>query len=64
MVEVNIPLGDVRRQLIKNNPGIIRRMPDQGVCYKSDPHAVTGKMIGSDLLVQLQRYMGHKACVF
>lgn len=64
MVEINIPLGDVRRQLIKNNSGVIRHMPDQGVCYKGDPHAVTGKMIGRDLLVQLQRHMGRKTCAF
>ena len=44
MVEINIPLGDVR--------------------YKGDPHAVTGKMIGRDLLVQLQRHMGRKTCAF
>ena len=51
MIEVNIPLGNFRFQFIKDDPGVLRYVSDQSVCDKCDSHAVTGQVVGSDLLI-------------
>ena len=64
MVKIDVSLGNCRLQFIKNNIGINRHMPDQGIRDKGDPHTVTGQVVCSDLLVQLQGHTGRKTCIF
>ena len=58
MIEVNIPLGNFRFQFIKDDPGVLRYVYDQSDCDKCDSHAVTGQVVGSDLLIKLQGNIG------
>lgn len=45
-------------QLVVYQAFIVRNMAHQGIRTERDPHSIPGQIVGSDLLVQLQFYLG------
>ena len=59
VIEIHFPERILMAQLIVYQMLLVRHMADQGVGTEGNAHALAGKVISCDLLIQFQLYFGN-----